>query len=223
MATLLIAEDDDNLRLLLSRQLSSHYDILKASDGLEALKILDNHRVDLLITDILMPGLDGYDLVQSLRDRGAQIPVIMLTANQSFDAKRTGFSSGTDDYLTKPFDREELLWRVQALLRRLQIDQDCKVIAGNIVADLSTYRVTCEDKDYELPRKEFKLLYKLISQPGRIFTKTQLFEDIWGYDSESTEDTIKTHISRLRNRLQEINDISIVAVKGVGYKAEVQK
>jgi two-component system, OmpR family, response regulator len=221
MATILIAEDDENLQLLISRRLMAQYAVVCARDGKEALDMLRDRHIDLLIADIMMPRLDGFELVQNLRHQGLSTPVLMLTANQSFDAKRIGFSSGTDDYMTKPVNCEELLWRIQALLRRARIFSSNKIEIGGAVLDSTTYTIAKGDRSLELPRKEFDLLFKLLSYPGRIFTKNQLLDSIWGSSSESSEDTVKTHISRLRNKLKDFDEFSIVAVKGIGYKAEV--
>lgn len=221
MTTILIAEDDENIRILTSQRLKSQFEVLCANDGKEALDIISNTRIDLLIADIMMPRMDGFELVQAVRRQGITVPVIMLTANHTFDAKRAGFSSGTDDYMTKPVNYEELVWRIQALLRRAKISSEKKIIVGKIILDGESYAISRDGISFELPKKEFELLYKLLSYPGRIFTKNQLLDDIWGYSSESGEDTVKTHISRLRNRLKDFNDFSIIAVKGIGYKAEI--
>ncbi len=223
MAVILIVEDDEAVRLLIGHRLRARYSILTAGDGKQALDIIDSQHVDLLIADIMMPRMDGFELVQNLRRRGIEIPVLMLTANQSFDAKRTGFRSGTDDYMTKPVNYEELLWRVQALLRRAHVFVEEKIELGGVVLDPSTYTMAKGELRIELPRKEFDLLFKLLSTPGRIYTKSQLMDDIWGHDSASDEDTVKTHISRLRNRIREFNEVAIVAVKGIGYKVEVER
>ena len=222
MPVILVAEDDENLRLLITQRLKNLFDVIAVRDGDEALDALADNRIDLLITDIMMPGTDGFALVESLRKSGSMIPVLMLTANQSFEAKKQGFSLGTDDYLTKPFDKEELIWRVQALLRRYQIEQDQKIKAGSLTADMESYTISSKEGSVTLPRKEFELLYKLLSNPGRIYTKSQLMEAIWGYETESSEDTVKTHISRIRSKLKGVNELKIVAVKGIGYKAEVE-
>jgi two-component system, OmpR family, response regulator len=221
MATILIAEDDPNIRLLLEHHLKGRYSVLTAADGGEALEILGSKRVDLLVADIMMPRMDGFELVQNLRRRGSEMPVLMLTANQSFDAKRSGFRSGTDDYMTKPVNYEELLLRIEALLRRAKVLADERLEVGSAVLDSSTYTLARGELKVELPRKEFDLLFKLLSSPGRIYTKDQLLSEIWGYDSESAEDTVKTHVSRLRGRIRDFKEISIVAVKGIGYKAEL--
>ncbi len=222
MATVLIAEDDENIRLLVTARLKSKYTVVCAEDGLEALNIIESQKIDLLIADIMMPRMDGFQLVQTVRKNEFTLPVLMLTAKQSFDDKRTGFSSGTDDYMTKPVNYEELQWRIEALLRRARIASENKIVVGNVTVDLSTYTVTSGDLVTELPKKEFDLLYKLLSYPGHIFTKNQLLDDIWGYDSGSGEDTVKTHISRLRNKFQEIDEFQIITVKGLGYKAEIR-
>lgn len=222
MATILIAEDDRNIQLLVAARLKSQYAVVCADDGLEALNIIESQKIDLLIADIMMPKMDGFRLVQTIREDEFTLPVLILTAKQSFDDKKTGFFSGTDDYMTKPVNYEELLWRIEALLRRARIASDNKIVIGSVTLSLSTYTVTKGDQTTELPKKEFDLLYKLLSYPGQIFTKNQLLDEIWGYDSESGEDTVKTHISRLRNKFQDIDEFQIITVKGLGYKAEIQ-
>lgn len=221
MITILIAEDDNNIQLLVAARLKSRYTVICANNGQEALNIIESQRIDLLIADIMMPIMDGFRLVQTIRNNGFTVPVLMLTAKQSFDDKRTGFSSGTDDYMTKPVNYEELLWRIEALLRRARITSENKITVGNVILDSSSYTIAAEDKVTELPKKEFDLLFKLLSYPGQIFTKNQLLDDIWGYDSESGEETIKTHISRLRNKFQNIDEFKIITIKGLGYKAEI--
>lgn len=221
MPTILITEDDPNVRLLVERHVGSRFGTLTACDGREALEIIGSRRVDLLVADIMMPRMDGFELVQDLRRRGSEIPVLMLTANQSFDAKRSGFRAGTDDYLTKPVNYEELLLRIAALLRRAHVLVDERIELAGAVIDSSAYTISKGELKVELPRKEFDLLFKLLASPGRIYTRAQLMNDIWGYDSESAEETVKTHVSRLRSRIKEFEGITIVAVKGLGYKAEV--
>lgn len=221
MATILIAEDDRNIQLLIAARLKSHYTIICANDGQEALDIIESQKIDLLIADIMMPRMDGFSLVQTIRRNGLTIPVLMLTAKQSFDDKRTGFSSGTDDYMTKPVNYEEMQWRIEALLRRAHISSENKITLGNVILDSFSYTLTVKEKIIELPKKEYDLLFKLLSYPGQIFTKNQLLDDIWGYNSDSGEDTIKTHINRLRNKLQNVDEFKIVTIKGLGYKAEI--
>lgn len=218
---ILVVEDDPNIMLLILHRLRDRYEVLCAQDGREALETFAAQHVDILITDIMMPRMDGFELVQNLRHQSIEIPVLMLTANQSFDAKRTGFRSGTDDYMTKPINYEELEWRIQALQRRAKLVSDERLDIQGLVLDSSSYTLAYGSSLLELPRKEFELLFCLLSSPGRIFTKTQLLDDIWGMDSDSTEDTIKTHISRLRGRLKDYPWIELVAVKGLGYKASI--
>jgi len=221
VAIILVAEDEKNLRLLLEARLKPLYTVLCASDGLEALEIYDHEPIDLLITDILMPRLDGYELLKALRDRGSLIPVLMLTAKQTLADKREGFKLGADDYLVKPVQLEELLMRVQALLRRSKISSSKKIIVGSTVLDSERYTLSQAEQVLELPRLEFNLLFKLLSDPGRIFTKQQLLEEVWGNSFDSGEDTVKTHISRLRTHIKNCSEFKIVTLKGLGYKAEI--
>ena len=223
MATILLVEDDASMRLLTMAKLKHQFNMVCAQDGIEALEVLERRVVDLIIADVMMPRMDGYTLVKTLRERGNQIPVLFLTAKQSFEDKREGFSSGVDDYMTKPVNYEELTWRINALLRRAHIASEHRIVVGKVVLDSGAYTVTREGKALELPKKEFELLYTLLSYPGQIFTRNQLLDGIWGYDSESGEDTVKTHISRLRNKLREIPEFRIVTIKGLGYKAEITK
>ena len=221
MATILLVEDEASMRLLTCAKLKHQFTMVCAKDGVEALELLERQPVDLIIADVMMPRMDGYTLVQTLRDRGNGIPVLLLTAKQSFEDQRRGFSSGVDDYMTKPVNYEELTWRINALLRRAHIASERRIVIGPVVLDSSTYTVSRGEQVLELPKKEFELLYKLLSYPGQIFTRNQLLDDIWGFDSESGEDTVKTHISRLRNKLRSIEEFRIITIKGLGYKAEV--
>ncbi|WP_349669159.1 response regulator transcription factor [Lacrimispora sp.] len=223
MATILIVEDDKHTRLLTCARLKPHYAVEEAENGEQALNMLDQKHIDLIIADIQMPVMNGYDLVREMRESGMQIPVIMLTAMHTFDDKRTGFASGTDDYMTKPIDYEELLWRIKALLRRANIVSQRKIIIGNITLDSASYTVTRGETTTELAKKEFDLLYKLLSYPGMIFTKSQLLDEIWGYDTNSDETTIKTHINRLRNKFADCTEFEIITIRGLGYKAEIHE
>ena len=223
VATILLVDDDASMRLLTTARLKHQFTVIPARDGVEALEVLARQPADLIIADVMMPRMDGYTLVKTLRERGNQIPVLLLTAKQSFEDKREGFSSGIDDYMTKPVNYEELVWRLNALLRRSRIASERRIVVGPVVLDSSTYTVTREGEALELPKKEFELLYRLLSYPGQIFTRNQLLDGIWGYASESGEDTVKTHISRLRNKLRHIPEFRIVTIKGLGYKAEITK
>ena len=211
------------MRLLTSAKLKHQFTVLCAGDGVEALELLERRQADLIIADVMMPRMDGYTMVKTLRERGDQIPVLLLTAKQSFEDKREGFFSGVDDYMTKPVNYEELIWRLNALLRRSRIASERRIVIGPVVLDSGAYTVSREGESLELPKKEFELLYQLLSYPGQIFTRNQLLDGIWGYDSESGEDTVKTHISRLRNKLRHIPEFRIVTIKGLGYKAEIVK
>lgn len=220
--SILIAEDDKNILLLLTDHLGESYDIVTTENGFDAWNYYKNNKVDLIVTDIAMPVLDGYQLLERIREENKTIPILMLTANHSFNSKKVSFSTGVDDYLTKPFELEELEWRIKALLRRVEVDSGQIIHAGSVSLDKSTYNIFDEKNSIQLPKKEFDLLFKLLSQPGQIFTKHQIMEDIWGYDSFSSEDTIKTHISRLRSKIKQFSQLKISAIKGIGYKAEVE-
>ncbi|MGN6712599.1 response regulator transcription factor [Anaerocolumna jejuensis] len=218
MATILIAEDDINLQLLMAERLKHYYTILQANDGSKAMDILLSKHVDLLITDVMMPEMDGFQLLKTIRQDGMKLPVLILTAKQSFSDKQTGFIFGTDDYMTKPVNYDELHWRIDALLRRSNIASERIIRIGNVTLDEASYTISKDSTTIELPPKEFDLIYKLLSYPGMIFTKNQLLDEIWGYDSESSEDTVKTHVSRLRNKLGTFEEFDIVTIKGLGYK-----
>lgn len=221
MATILIVEDDRNIRLLTSARLKPHYAILTACDGEEALDIFYKQHVDLIVADIMMPHMDGYELVKCLREYRQNVPVIFLTAKSAFEDKRKGFASGIDDYMTKPVNYEELLWRIEALLRRANINADRQIKIGAVTVDATNYTVSRNSERIELPKKEFELLFKLLSYPGMIFTKDQLLEDIWGMETDSSDSTIKTHINRLRNRFGDWEEFEIVTIRGLGYKLEL--
>ncbi|MBR2670628.1 MAG: response regulator transcription factor [Oscillospiraceae bacterium] len=223
MAKVLVVEDDRNMRLLTSARLSDMFSVVTAADGAEALDLIHGGGIDLVVADIMMPRMDGYELLKTVRDEGYIIPFLLLTARESLDDKQMGFSLGADDYMTKPFSSEELIWRVTALLRRANIAQSKKIEVGPVTVDSDRYAVYTDSLFIELPKKEFDLLYKLLSYPDKIFSKEQLLDSIWGVNAESGEDTIKTHISRLRNRLQDIDAFSIVTIKGLGYKAEIKQ
>jgi DNA-binding response OmpR family regulator len=223
MATILIVDDDKNMRLLTRARLSDLYTVVTACDGLEALDIIRRGGIDMVIADIMMPRMDGYELLKSLRDEGNQLPFLLLTAKESLGDKQHGFSLGTDDYMTKPFSSDELIWRVGALLRRANIAQSKKIELGNVVVDSEKYAVYSNTEYIEFPKKEFDILFKLLSYPDRIFSKEQLLDSIWGMNAESGEETIKTHVSRIRNRLKGITEFNIITIKGLGYKADICK
>lgn len=223
MATILIVEDDRNMRLLTAARLEDLYTVICACDGVEALDIIHKGGIDLIVADIMMPKMDGYELLKTVRQEGYTTPYLLLTAKESLGDKQRGFSLGTDDYMTKPFSSDELLWRVGALLRRANIAQSKKIEIGDVVIDSEKYAVYTNTEYIEFPKKEFDVLFKLLSYPDRIFSKEQLLDSVWGMNAESGEETIKTHISRIRNRLKNITEFNIVTIKGLGYKADICK
>ena len=223
MATILVVEDDRNMRLLTAARLGDQYTVVVACDGVEALEQIHKGGIDMIVADIMMPNMDGYELLKTVREEGYTTPFLLLTAKESLDDKQQGFSLGTDDYMTKPFSSDELLWRVSALLRRANITQDKKIVIGSVTVDSEKYAVYSNEEYIEFPKKEFDLLFKLLSYPDRIFSKEQLLDSIWGFNAESGEETIKTHISRIRNKLKNIKEFSIITIKGLGYKADISK
>lgn len=223
MATVLVVEDHLPTQLLTASRIKPYFEVICANDGLQALEIIYSKQVDLIVADIMMPNMDGYTLLKTLRAERNDIPVILLTAKQAFEDKLEGFMLGSDDYLTKPLDYGELLLRIGAILRRSKIATQHKIVIGDVVIDSLTYTVSKQLETIELPKKEFDLLFKLLSYPNQIFTRTQLLDEIWGYDSPSGDETIKTHISRIRKKLIHMREFDIVTIKGVGYKAEIKE
>ena len=223
MATILIVEDDKSARTLTLARLKPHYHCLAACDGEEAIDLFYKQHVDLILADVMMPNMDGYELVRTLREYKQDVPVILLTAKTAFEDKREGFSSGIDDYLTKPVNYEELLWHIEALLRRAGIQSQQKIEIGSTIIDAASYTVSQTEtgQTVTLAKKEFDLLFKLLSSPGQIFTKEQLLEDIWGMETESFDSTVKTHVSRLRSKLKDFHEFEIVTVRGLGYKGDL--
>lgn len=221
MFRILIAEDDNELRQLFSKVLTKNGYLVKGvANGREALNLLDREYVDLIITDVMMPVMDGYQMVRSLRESGDQTPVLMVTARDTFDDMRSGFLSGTDDYMVKPVNINEMILRVGALLRRAQMISDRRQVIGKTTLICDSLTVVSENaEEMVLPQKEFMLLYKLVSSPGRIFTRQQIMDDIWGYGSETDMHTVDVHIGRLRERFRDNPDFQIVTMRGVGYKA----
>lgn len=219
MLKILIAEDDRELNRLFSHVLIKNgYAVKGVADGKEALDAMEKEYFDLIISDIMMPNVDGYELVRSLRDAGYTTPVMMITAKDAFDDMRLGFLSGSDDYMIKPVNVNEMVLRVGALLRRAQMTNDRRLVIGDTVLECDSLTVTTEEGAQVLPQKEFMLLYKMASFPGRIFTRQQLMDDIWGYESDSDPHTVDVHIGRLRDRFRENKDFRIVTMRGVGYK-----
>ena len=219
MFRILIAEDDRELRRLFAHVLIKNgYQVTGAANGKEALEAMESNYYDLIISDIMMPVMNGYELVQALRESGCNTPVMMITAKDAFDDKRIGFMAGTDDYMVKPVDVNEMVLRVGALLRRSRIINDHSLTIGSTKMDMDSLTVTVGEEAYTLPQKEFMLLYKLASYPGKIFTRNQLMDEIWGYDSPSDTHTVDVHIGRLRERFRDNSDFKIVTIRGLGFK-----
>lgn len=219
MFKILIAEDDRELRQLFSHILTKNgYFTRTVSNGQEALDAMDKDYYDLIISDIMMPVMDGYELVNILRSSGNMTPVMMITAKDAFDDMRQGFAIGTDDYMVKPININEMVLRVGALLRRAQMINDRRQVIGKTILELDSLTVYTESENLVLPQKEFMLLYKMASYPGKIFTRHQLMDEIWGYENESDTHTIDVHIARLRDRFKNNTDFKIVTMRGVGYK-----
>lgn len=220
MFQILVVEDDKNTRLLFQAILEAeNYTVLTASDGQEALERMDKNHVDLVVLDIMMPRIDGYEFTRILRDGQNNLPILMVSAQQLPQDKHKGFLVGTDDYMVKPVDEEEMLLRIKALLRRAQIATEHKIILGDIVLDYDSLSITKAGTTQILPQKEFLLLYKLLSYPGKVFTRIQLMDEIWGMDSETGWETVTVHIGRLRKRFEGWEEFRIESVRGLGYRA----
>ena len=220
MFNILVVEDDPNIRKLIEAPLlDERYHPVLARDAQEALDIIDVQHIDLMITDIMMPGMDGYTLTEQLREAGYDFPILMVTAKETIKDKRKGFIVGTDDYMVKPIDEEEMILRVKALLRRAKIISERKICIGSVTLNYDTLTVSRVAERVTLPQKEFMLLYKLLSYPETIFTRTQLMDEIWGLDTESAEHTVSVHIGRLRERFLHWPEFSIETVRGLGYRA----
>lgn len=220
MFHILVAEDDAALLQLFCRVLSRNgFTPIGVSNGVQALEALEHESVDLIVSDIMMPQMDGYTLLRNLRESGNTLPVLLITARDSFQDMQTGFLSGADDYMVKPVNVNEMVLRIHALLRRAQMVAERRQSIGQTSFFYDSFTVTRDGTSILLPQKEFLLLYKLVSSPGQIFTRQQLMDEIWGPDSETDPRTVDVHINRLRERFRENPDFSIQTVRGVGYKA----
>jgi len=224
MFHILIVEDDKNLKRLMEAVLTQNgYHVVPASDGQEALDLLESVYVDLIISDIMMPNMDGYTLTRELRDANYDIPVLMITAKETFEDKRKGFLSGADDYMVKPINIDEMILRVGAILRRSRISSEQRICIGEAELDYQSLTIHKGGLTLTLPKKEFHLIFKLLSYPKQIFTRQQLMEEIWGPEADTDERTIDVHIKRLREKLQSFQEFDIVTIRGVGYKAEIRE
>lgn len=220
MINILVVDDDKNTRALMKAVLTTEdYTVFLAENGLDALDVMDREHIDLAIVDIMMPKMDGYEFTSTLRESNNSMPILMVSAKQLPKDRKKGFLVGTDDYIVKPIDEEEMLLRIKALLRRAQINTERKIIIGDVIIDYDSMSVTKGDEVQELPQKEFLLLYKLLSYPGKIFTRIQLMDEIWGQDSETGWETVTVHVGRLRKRFEGWDEFKIVSVRGLGYKA----
>ena len=220
MFHILVVDDDKNTRLLLKAVLESEgYTVYAAANGEEALTVMDQQHIDLVVLDIMMPKMDGYEFTKTLREAQNNLPILMVSAKQLPADKKKGFLVGTDDYMTKPIDEEEMLLRIKALLRRAQIISDRKINIGDVVLDYDSFTVSRKGNVQELPQKEFLLLYKLLSYPGKIFTRIQLMDEIWGAESDTGWETVTVHIGRLRKRFEGWEEFEIQSIRGLGYKA----
>ncbi len=221
MFKILIAEDDVELRQLFAHVLIQNgFQVKGVSNGKEGLLALEQEKYDVIISDVMMPVMDGFTFIREVRDMGNNVPVLMITAKDAFNDMYIGFHSGTDDYMVKPININEMILRVNALLRRAQMINERKQILGNTLMEWDSMSVIFGDEKIVLPQKEFMLLYKMASYPGKIFTRQQLLDDIWGYDSESDAHTVEVHIAKLRERFRDNQDFKIVTIRGVGYKVE---
>lgn len=220
MFNILVADDDKNTRLLFKAVLEhENYHVYTAQDGREALEILDREHIDLVVLDIMMPQMDGYEFTKTLREAQNSLPILMVSAKQLPTDKKKGFLVGTDDYMTKPVDEEEMLLRIKALLRRARIVNERKIEIGDVILDYDSLAVMKGEKIIELPQKEFMLLYKLLSYPGKIFTRIQLMDEIWGVSSGTGWETVTVHIGRLRKKFEDWDEFKIESVRGLGYRA----
>ena len=223
MPKILVVEDDIDLNNLIRTVLESKgHTVFSAKNGREALDVLDETSIELIISDIMMPHMDGLSLLNDVRQANMKMPVLLITAKGSYDDKNRGFTSGADDYMVKPIDIKELVLRVNALLRRSKIANERQLRIADVTLDAETLQVTKGEDAYTLSPKEFNLLFKLLSYPGRVFTRFEIMSEVWGYDSESDEKTINVHISKLRARFENWTEFEILTIRGLGYKAIVK-
>ncbi|MCI9365329.1 MAG: response regulator transcription factor [Clostridia bacterium] len=222
MFNVLVVEDDKNLKKLMTTYLKKNdYNVFEAINGNQALDILDTSYIDLIISDIMMPEMDGYELVKSLRESKYEVPILLVTAKNSFEDKREGFLLGADDYMVKPINMEEMVLRVKVLLKRAKSANEKRLRIRNLVLDYNTLTVIRKDKVYNLAQKEFYLLYKLLSTPDTIFSRQDLIEEIWGLENDSDYRTVDVHIKRIREKLSDVDEFEIITVRGMGYKCKI--
>jgi len=219
----LLVDDNEKIRRLMEIYLKREgFDVYHAVNGQEALKALDTVNIDLVVADIMMPRMDGFELTRELRESGFHMPVLMVTAKINFSDKKEGFESGADDYMTKPVDMDELVLRVKALLRRSRISSEKQIKIGNVTLDYESLEVRTPEETFVLPKKEFYLLYKLLSYPKKVFTRQELMDDIWGFDSEADDRTVDVHIKRLREKFGALAEFEITTIRGLGYRGGIK-
>jgi two-component system, OmpR family, response regulator len=222
MFSILVVEDDEILnRMICAKLQQESYRVFTSFDGKQALDLLDKEHIDLIISDIMMPNMNGYQLAKELRDAEYTIPILMITAKNQFEDMEKGFRAGTDDYMIKPISMRELVLRVKALLRRAQIANEKKLVVGDTLLDYNALTVKVHDEIFEMPPKEFYLLFKLLSNPNKIFTRQELLDEIWGMDTDVDDRTIDSHIKKLRRKFEHCTDFEIVTIRGLGYKAKI--
>ena len=220
MFHILVVDDDKNTRMYFEAVLKTNgYTVIVAKNGEDALDAMDKEHIDLVVLDIMMPKMDGYEFTKTLRECDNNLPILMVSAKQLPVDKNKGFAVGTDDYMTKPVNQDEFLYRIKALLRRAKIANERKIVVGDVILDYDSLTVTKGNEVQELPQKEFMLLYKLLSYPGKIFTRIQLMDEIWGAESETGWETVTVHVGRLRKRFEGWSEFEIESVRGLGYKA----
>lgn len=224
MFNILVVEDDKNLRKLITTYLQRNkYNTYEATNGEEALNVLDQSYIDLIVSDIMMPKMDGYELIKSLREAKYDVPILIITAKSEIEDKKEGFLLGADDYMVKPIDIEEMLLRMQVLLRRSKSASEKKIQIGDLLLNYNQLSVIKKDKVYNLAQKEFYLLYKLLSTPNTIFTRQELIEEVWGLESDSDYRTVDVHIKRIREKMKDVDEFEIVTIRGIGYKAIIHE
>ena len=220
MFNIMVVEDDPSTRKLMHAILSQNgYEVISAENGEHALELMDKKHVDLIVLDIMMPKMDGYQFTEILRENNCNMPILMVTAKETPQDKKKGFIIGTDDYMVKPFDEEEMILRIAALLRRSRIVNEHRLVIGETMLDYDSLTVSRDESVQELPNKEFMLLYKLLSYQNKIFTRRQLMDEIWDMESDTDERTVDVHINRLRDRFKDNHDFEIQTIRGLGYKA----
>lgn len=223
MFKILVVEDDKNLKKLIVTCLTkSNYTVFESKNGQEALDVLDKEYIDLIVTDIMMPQIDGYELIKLLREAKYETPILIITAKEDIEDKKQGFNLGADDYMVKPINIDELILRVKSLLKRSKLTTEKIIKIGNVELNYDRLEIKKEDKTYKLTQKEFYLLYKLLSKPDTIFKRQELIEEIWGLENESDYRTVDVHIKRIREKLEDIKEFEIITIRGIGYKAMIK-